>query len=121
MITDNGKWLLFADSGDAVAANLKIYENLARLKTEVVRTATDEVVDPVTIPDGDIVSMVYVMPGYTQGAIQSSGYTTAYAQIHECDNGAGFVIPKPVDNLMTGVVYDSIETDTTGWYADGEI
>ena len=121
MITENGKYLLFADSGDAAEANLKIYENLARLKTEVVRTATDEVVDPVTIPDGDIVSMVYTIPGYTQGTLQSEGYTTAYAEIHECDNGDGFVMPKPIDALMTGVTYDSIETDTTGWYADVEI
>ena len=121
MITDTGKWLLFADINDAVAANIKIFENLARTKAEVVRTATDEMVDPVTIPDGDLVSMVYVMPGYTKGVTQDEGYTTSYATIHACENGAGFVIPKPVTELMTGVTYDSIETDTTGWYPeDGE-
>ena len=116
MITDSGKYLLYADINDAVTANIQIFENYARTKPEVIRTATDEVIDPATIADGDLVAMVHVVPGYTKGALQSEGYTTGYATIHECVNGAGFVIPKPIDDLMTGVTYDSIEDRDELWY-----
>ena len=123
MITDPNKYLLYADINDAVTANLKIFENYARTKPEVIRTATDEVIDPASIADGDLVSMVHVIPGYTRGAIQQEGYTTSYATIHECVNGAGYVIPKPITDLMTGVTYDSIEDRDELWYEvveDGE-
>lgn len=112
---------MFSAQAEAVAANLQIFENLARSKSEVVRTATDEVVDPSTVAAGDLVAMVYVLPGYKAGQIAEEGQTTAWAKIHECENSAGYVIPKPDDALMTGVVYDSIEDYDAAWYPDETI
>ncbi len=122
MMIDGIKYLVFSSQEEAVTANLKIYENLARTKAEVIRSANDEVIDPSTVADGDLVAMVYTMPGYKNGAIQiEDGNTTAYALIHECENSDGYVIPKPIDSLMTGVVYDSIEDYNAAWYPDETI
>lgn len=119
MITEQGKYLLFSAQSEAVAANLAIYENIARSKSEVVRTATSEVINPSAINIGDLVAMIYTIPGYKQGSLQlSKGYTTSYATIHECANSDGYVIPKPVDALMAGVIYDSIEDYKAEWYQD---
>lgn len=113
------KYLIFSSQQEAVTANLKIFENLARSKSKVCRTSTDAMVDPRDIKDGDLVAKVYVIPGYKKNSAQlDSGETTAYAVIHKCDNGSGYVIPKPEDKLMAGVLYDSIEEYDAEWYAD---
>lgn len=121
MSTD-GRYLMFSTQAEVVAANLQIFENLARSKGEVIRTATDEVVDPSTVATGDLAAMVYVIPGYRAGTIDlEEGQTTAWAKIHKCENSAGYVIPKPDDALMTNVVYDSIEDYDAAWYPDETI
>lgn len=111
------QFLMFSSQEEAVTANLKLFENLARTKAQVLRTATDELVDPATIAAGDLVAMVYAIPGFKQGVAQlEDGLTTKYGNIIQCDNGAGYVLQKPDDSLMTGVVYDTIEDEDQAWY-----
>lgn len=115
-------YLVFSTIEKAIAANLQIFENYARSKSEVIRTATDDIVDPSTISAGGLIAMIYVIGGYRQNQLQlSEGHTTSWAKIHECVNGDGHVIPKPDDSLMTGVVYDSMAAYNQEWYTDETI
>jgi len=112
------EYLLFSAQDEAVAANIKIFENYARSMPKVYRTLTDELVDPADIADGDLVAMIYAIPGERNGEVNKDAETTQWAKIHQCDNGDGYVIPKPLDEHMGGVVYDSIEESNTEWWAN---
>ena len=122
LITETGKYLLFSTQQKAVEANLVCYENLARSKPKVIRSLTEEEINPSTVPTGELVAMVYTIPGYTEESIEvTEGQTKSWSIIHQCLNIAGYVIPKPIDSLMTNVVYDSIVDYDENWYIAPEV
>lgn len=116
--------LTFDSIEKAAAANIQIFENYARTKSEVLRTATDELVPVGNIASGDLVAYIYVVPGVKGGTpIQDGqGQTEKWAEIQEREDQAGtFFFEKPQDSLMTGVVFDTEEEPTTAWYPTEEI
>ena len=102
----------------AISANLQIFENYARTFSHVLRTATDELVETSSIADGELLSMVYVIPGYKGGepVLDGQGGTTKWADIQERVDVPGvYFFEKPDDSLMTNVVFDTKEEKAEGW------
>ena len=110
--------LTFNTLEKATEANLQIFENYARTFGHVLRTSTDELVEVSNIPKGELVAMVYLIPGYKQGnpQIEGDGGTSKWADVKErADESGVFFFQKPDDSLMTDVVFDSEEEIGEGW------
>lgn len=116
--------LTFDSIEKAANANIQIFENYARTKSEVLRTATDELVPVGDIPTGNLVSMIYVVPGVKGGTPlqDGQGQTEKWAEIQEREDQPGtFFFEKPDESLMVGVVFDTEEEPATSWYPAEEI
>ena len=113
--------LTFDTIEKAADANIQIFENYARTKSHVLRTATDELVAVGNIPNGDLLSLVYVVAGTKNGVevTNGQGQTEKWAEIQEREDQAGtYFFVKPNLALMTGVMFDTEEEPTTAWYPD---
>lgn len=116
--------LTFGSIVDAASANMKIFENYARSKTHVLRTATSEMVPVDGIAAGELLALVYVVPSTKNGVTvtDGQGQSDKWAEIQENAGKPGtYFFIKPDDSLMAGVVFDTEEEPTAEWYPDEDI
>ena len=116
--------LTFSTLSAATDANIQIFENYARTRTHALRTATDELVAVGDIDAGDLLALVYVVPGTKQGqtVTDGGGQTEKWSDIREREDQAGtYFFLKPDDLHMTDVVYTTAEESAPGWYPDDVI